>query len=103
LPIAIDQDQSLYLVRLEGAITISCAAELKQCLLEGLASRKDLQVDLEQASALDITAMQLLWAARRQSERTGKSLTTAGALPGHISAAIREAGMEGLGFPSLQK
>ncbi|MGA2182241.1 MAG: STAS domain-containing protein [Bryobacteraceae bacterium] len=59
------------LIRLEGEFTLTSAAELKTLLLEGLASRRDLWLDLERAEGIDITAMQLLWAAGREADRMG--------------------------------
>ena len=53
---------------------IGCAAELKATLLEALASRKPLQLELERSSDFDITALQLLWAAAREAERNGITL-----------------------------
>ena len=46
------------------------AADLKSLLLEGLAAGKDLHLDLERVEEIDITIMQLLWAAGREAERT---------------------------------
>ena len=63
--VTIDQSEALCLIRLEDDINITSAAELKKLLLEALASGRELRVDLERATELDVTALQLFWAAER--------------------------------------
>jgi anti-anti-sigma regulatory factor len=53
------------MVRLDSAYSVASAAEFKTFLLEGLASRKKLQLDLSQTEQIDITLLQLLWAGAR--------------------------------------
>lgn len=83
-----------FLIRLEGDIDISCSNELKQMLTDALFDRKDLQLDVALVTDLDITAIQLFWAAAREAEKTGASIVVAGQVPGNISCAIREAGFD---------
>jgi hypothetical protein len=88
----VDRTETHWLLRLEGDYNISSAAELKAALLDGLASSKELELDLEGAGELDITFLQLLWAAEREAGRAGPRLVcrvseTAG-------AAARGAGFE---------
>ena len=71
MPVTVDRLETHWLIRLEGELTLTSAAELKQLLLEWLASGKGLQLDLEHASEIDITLLQLLWAAGREAARTG--------------------------------
>ena len=59
------------LIGLEGAIDIASAAELKKLLLEGLNSGREVRVSLAGATDLDVTAVQLLWAAEREASRSG--------------------------------
>jgi len=67
LPLIVDRDETHWLIRLEGEFNVTSAAELKRLLLEGLASGKELHLDLDRASEIDVTALQLLWAAGRAS------------------------------------
>lgn len=83
---------------IEGDRTIASAGELKDELCRALASEGDIRVSLERAGILDITAMQLLWAAAREAERNGHSLTFSGPVPEAIRAQVREARIP---FPSL--
>jgi anti-anti-sigma factor len=81
-------------LKLEGEIDVSCSAELKRGLIEAISSGKEVQLDLAQASDLDVTAIQLLWAARREAEKTGVSFVVAGDVPENIGRAVCEAGFE---------
>ncbi len=78
---------------MDGDFNLSSAAELKELLLEGLASGKELQLDLQGAGEIDITVLQLLWAAGREAERAAIRLVTH---MGEGTASVaREAGFEG--------
>lgn len=57
------EDHSI--IRLEGECTVTLATEMKDLLLKGLASGTELRVDLEGAEEIDVTILQLLWAAGR--------------------------------------
>jgi anti-anti-sigma factor len=92
--VTLDQSASVCLLRFEGEIKIACAAELKSLLLEALASGKDLQIDLQHATELDLTALQLLWAARRQANDSGAALALAGPIAEEVLAAASDAGFE---------
>ena len=85
------------LIRLEGEFSVTSAAELKDLLLEGLASGKHLLLDLEHAEEIDITSMQLLWAAGREADRAGTGMAVR--VSDAAAAAAREAGFER--FPGL--
>lgn len=63
-------------------------------LIEAISSGKEVQLDLAQASDLDVTAVQLLWAARRETEKAGASFAVAGDVPGNIGRVFCEAGFE---------
>lgn len=94
MPITADQFESLYVLRLQGAVTIDEAAQLKNLLLDGLSSGKNLQLDLRQAALLDITTMQLLWAAHRDAEQSGQALVMLEPVPEQISIVVRQAGFD---------
>ena len=46
--------------------------ELKKVMLQALASGKEMLVDLRRATELDVTAIQLLWAAEREARKSGR-------------------------------
>lgn len=94
MPVTLEQNGGLCCIRLEGEVDIASAAELKKLLLQALASGSELRVGLEGATELDITALQLLWAAEREARASGRGFSLAGRVPEEISAAVDEAGLE---------
>jgi anti-anti-sigma regulatory factor len=96
LPVTLDRRSDSWIVRLEGEIDIRCAFELKQALLDRLGSGTALRVDLSQSTQLDITAVQLLWAARYDAAQKGAVLTLSGPIPEEVCASMREIGFERL-------
>jgi len=98
LALTMEQQESQSVIRLAGELTLTSAAELKNLLLQGLASGNDLRLDLEQAEAIDITVMQLLWAAGREADRKGASLAIQ--MSDAAATAARDAGFER--FPGLK-
>ena len=103
MPVTVDQSEGQFLVRLEGEVTISGAAELKSVLLDGLASGKELRVNLEQATDLDITALQLLCATEHEARGSGLKFVLSGSLQEELSAAAIEAGFEPFPVPIERK
>ena len=98
LPVSMEQRDSGQVIRLAGAVGVASAEELKRLLLEGLAAEGGLRLDLERAGEIDITIMQLLWAAGREARRTGARVELA---PSEAAAtAARGAGFES--FPGSQ-
>ena len=97
MALTIEQRESQSVIRLEGEFTLASAEELKGLLLRGLASGNDLRLDLEQADALEITAMQLLWAAGREADRKGRGMAVQ--MSDAAATAARDAGFER--FPGL--
>jgi hypothetical protein len=77
LPVTLEQDGALSRIRLEGAIDIGCA-----------------QVLLADATDLDVTAVELLWAARREARASTVGFAFEGQAPEPVSVALAEAGFE---------
>lgn len=71
MPLTVHRNETQWLLHFEGDFNMTLAAELKGVLLEGLASGKELRLDLERAGEIDITLLQLLWAAEREAVRAG--------------------------------
>jgi anti-anti-sigma regulatory factor len=98
MPVTLQRHDSHWLIRLEGQVTIASAAELKTLLLEWLAAEKDLELDLADAEEIDITIMQLLWAAAREAARTGAGFVARASTAAIL--AMRDAGFAQIpGFP----
>jgi ABC-type transporter Mla MlaB component len=81
-------------IRLEGPLTLTQAAELKERLLAGLTGTKELELDLVRVTEIDIAVLQLLWAAAREAAGNGVAMVCRPSSA--VAAAAREAG-----FPPL--
>jgi anti-anti-sigma regulatory factor len=93
VPVTLEQKDALSLIRLEGAIDVGCAAELKELLMEKLKSGAAVYVALESATGLDVTAVQLLWAAAREAQQVGVEFGFKGQMPEGVRCALADAGM----------
>ena len=103
MPIIFNQGEDVCHIRVEGEVNISSAAELKRLLVAALASKKTLRLDLERATDLDVTALQLFWAAEREARESAVGFTLMGRLPEEISDALRDSGFAGFSFPVQPK
>ena len=85
-------------IRIVGETGVASAIELKALLLEGLSSGGELRLDLD--GEVDVAVLQLLWAARRDTEHRGDSLP----MRWSESAArnARESGFEDLPQPQSE-
>lgn len=96
MPVTFDRSEAPGVIRLEGDIDIASAAQLKEVLLEALAQRGEARISLETATGIDVTAVQLLWAAEREAKASGVVLALKGPVPEPLRATLREAGFEKL-------
>jgi hypothetical protein len=94
LPVTLEQDGALSRIRLEGAIDIGCAQELRGLLVQGLKTCSEVRVLLADATDLDVTAVELLWAARREARASTVGFAFEGQAPEPVSVALAEAGFE---------
>ena len=92
--ITLKQSKKSTVIRLEGAIDIAAAAEFKKLLLQACGSGKEVRVALDGATDLDVTAVQLIWAARRSAEAAGVAFTLSSAVPESVSSSLGYAGLQ---------
>jgi anti-anti-sigma regulatory factor len=97
MPIALDESELGNVVVLEGTIDVSSATELKAMLLRALGTGKEVCISLDAATYLDVTAVQLLWAAEQQARLSGAVFRFSGNLSEPVTATLADAG-----FPSFQ-
>jgi anti-anti-sigma factor len=71
-------------IQFEGEVDIASAAELKAVVIEAISSGKELQVDLEHTTDLDVAVAQLLWSAARHAQTAGTSFAVL-----HVSESVR--------------
>jgi len=100
LPVTVDRSETPWIIRLDGEVTLASAPELKKSLMEWLASGNDLQLDLERVADIDVTLLQLLWAAGREALRSGA--TIASRVPESAGAMARDAGFDRFPGPTEQ-
>lgn len=96
MSIAFSQTDDASLIRLEGAVDIGSAAELKAALLDARKAGKGIVVTLVGVSDLDVTGFQLLWAARREAKEAGMRFELAGQLPEPIQGLLAAAGLDAM-------
>jgi len=92
--VGLEQREDSSTIRLEGAIDIGLAGELRAALLTALTSGGELRIALGGATDLDVTAMQLLWAARRMADASNVRFAFEGPAQERVTAALALAGME---------
>jgi anti-anti-sigma factor len=92
--ITLKQSRKSSVIRLEGAIDIAAAAEFRKLLVEACGSGREVRVAVGGVKDLDVTAVQLIWAARRSAEAEGVAFTLSGTVPQSVSAALGDAGLE---------
>ena len=89
------------LVRLPDAVTVNCATELHRTLVEALASAGPVEIDLENVTEVDVSAIQVLDAAARAARSDGKSFTASVTVPETISHAFRLCGLDPFAQPPM--
>jgi len=92
--ITLEQSELSDVLRLEGVIDISSAGELKEELRKALESGHPVHLSLESATDLDVTAVQLLWAAERKAKGAEVSFVLDGTIPEPVSTALNLAGFQ---------
>jgi len=92
MPVNLDESEGISLIRIEGDVGIAMAAEMKDLLVKALASGKDLHISMASAAELDVTALQLFYAAGREAAKSGVKLTLDDRVPDEIFSAMTDGG-----------
>jgi hypothetical protein len=92
VPVTVQEGENTSLICFEGGVNISSSAEVKSILINALTSKRKMRLTLESATELDVTALQLLYAAEQDAARSGNRLTLEGSVPVEITAAMTDAG-----------
>ena len=92
--IALEQEAESSTIRLEGAVGIEFAGELKEHLVQALGYGQEIRISLEGVTDLDVTAMQLLWAAERAAKTAGVRFGITAEEPPGIAGAFSDAGFD---------
>jgi len=86
-----------------GAINIAGATDWKKCLLDALAGGSEIRLRLEMGSELDVTALQLLWAAEREARALGNRFRVVTPIPEEIAITVKDGGFEEFPIPFESK
>ncbi len=92
--LTLQQCEKLSTIRLEGGIDIASAPELKRLLLLASESGKEIQLSFDGVTDLDVTAVELIWAARRAVEGAGVAFTLSGTVPDSVTSNLCKAGLQ---------
>jgi hypothetical protein len=93
VPVTYEEGSAVVTLRLEAEVGIGDAPELKRILLHALNAEKELRVNVENATSLDVTVFQLLQAAACQAQAASLKIYREGPVPGNVSAAYADAGL----------
>ncbi len=93
MPITLNEEETRCVVRLQGEVDAADSGPLKRALVEAIAARKELRVEFADATDLDVTAVQLLRAAKQAAGQANTPWTAEG-IPEPILLALRETGFE---------
>lgn len=85
------------IIRLTGRLAIDSARDLKRILLEAFESHHNLEIELNEAEAIDAACIQVLCAAHRSFFKAGKDMT----VRGHASEAFRQCLKNMAIYPSI--
>jgi anti-anti-sigma factor len=77
---------------LDGELAIQRAQQLKETLLAQLREGKSIDLDLTNATAIDVTGLQLFCSAHRTAKKGGRELRIASPLPAAIAQTVQTAG-----------
>jgi anti-anti-sigma regulatory factor len=80
-------------IRLNGCVDIQAAAELKRALEAALEGEGSVRVDVSALESVDVTAVQLLWAARSRAVSTGREFRVDGPWNAETEEHSRKAGI----------
>jgi ABC-type transporter Mla MlaB component len=79
-------------VVLEGAVTLRTIDSTHAALREALAKHAKIEIDCATATEIDLSAIQLLLAARKSAEAAGKSLALSAPADGALRDALSRGG-----------
>ena len=89
-----DEPGRMTRIVLRGSVDIGSVEELKAAFLDALAGGKEIEIAFEEVTGFDVAALQLLWAARRESKRVGLKLAITGLQTGVLKNCLAEVGMQ---------
>lgn len=96
VPATLEENSTTCTLRLQGEMDIADALDLKCQLLVALDAKKDILVELAGVTGLNLTTMQLLWAAVTEASATGSTIRFEDSTSETVAAALSQAGLDSL-------
>jgi anti-anti-sigma factor len=97
--ITLSQADDASQVRLDGVIDISVAAELKEALGRAIREGRPMRIAVEGVTGFDVTAFQLLRAARREAGEKGIEFRLTGKMAESMQSFLESVGLADPGTP----
>ena len=94
MEISLEQGDATATVRITGDVSIDHASDLRQLLLQAVASDQPLLINLEQTTSVDVTALQILCSVQHGLSANGRALAFHPAVSAPIAAAFAGAGLD---------
>lgn len=70
----IEELNNFCVIDVKGGAILSYASELKEVLLDSIATHPDIEVRLHEINEIDTAAIQTLWLAKREARQANKTL-----------------------------
>lgn len=96
MAITAERSEQAQTIRLSGGVDISVAAELKKALMEALdgqGAEPGVRVDVSAVESADVTAVQVLYAAKNQAKARGLEFNIDGPWNAELELRFDEAGI----------
>ncbi len=93
MAIAVERREQTQSIRLSGCVDISAAAGLKRVLTEALEAQLVLRMDVSALESVDVTVIQLLWAAKSEAMMAGREFCIDGPWNPEIESRLHQAGI----------
>jgi anti-anti-sigma regulatory factor len=94
MPVTLKLGKDKSALRLDGQIDIASAAELKQAMLDAISAGKKVSLSLQRVTDLDVTAVQLIWAAQREARSAGIEFAFDKREPQEVTASLADVGLD---------
>ena len=96
MSLQLEEAQNRVVVHLEDSVTLSSASELHDLFLQALNSRKPIAVDVSKVTEIDLSAIQILFAAHAEAIRTDHGFSATNTIPEAVRQTIRESGLDSI-------
>lgn len=93
MAVEVDTREGIRYIRLTHALDIAQAAELKCALMDSIATSPRVSIEVAEASALDVTIVQLLWAALSHAKLAGSDLVVEGPVSEAVERSLLGTGI----------